>query len=238
MQKVIDCIQQNHSWTFDREVSEVFSDMLSRSIPNYDTMRDLVYRVCRKFVKPDTWVLDLGCSTGLSSKNLIFGDVPSNIMFMLCDISEPMLEKCRFLYQGCNNVLVENFDITECDLPKGRNFSVVISCLTIQFIPIEYRQKVLERIYDSLNPGGAFVWVEKVIGNSAVIDDMMVSEYYDIKRENAYTEEQIASKRKALEGSLVPLTEKMNESLLVNAGFRRYDMFWRYLNFCGIVAVK
>ena len=66
----------------------------------------------------------------------------------------------------------------------------------------------------------------------------MVKEYYEVKRENAYTEKQIKAKRKALAGTLVPLTIKMNESLLEVAGFRKIDTFWRYLNFCGIIAVK
>jgi hypothetical protein len=45
-----------------------------------------------------------------------------------------------------------------------------------------------------------------VLGNSAKIDDLFVKEYYNLKQENGYTQEQIANKRKSLEGVLVPLT--------------------------------
>lgn len=66
-----DEVIQHNSWEFNEEVSEVFSDMLSRSIPDYDNMRDLMFRMARNFVTPYSNVLDIGCSTGLSSKRLI-----------------------------------------------------------------------------------------------------------------------------------------------------------------------
>lgn len=233
-----DRLVHKKAWKFDESVSGVFSDMLARSIPDYETMRSLTFRVAKKFVKSGTAVLDVGCSTGLSSKRLVeyCRLKKMNVHFELTDVSEPMLRRCRRVFEGCRNVSVLKKDVTRDDM--GRGFSVVIACLTLQFIPIEYRQKVIEGIYNSLEEGGAFIWIEKVLGNSSIIDKVMVEEYYDIKRENSYTEEQIASKRKSLEGKLVPLTEKMNESLLVTAGFKRFDTFWRYLNFCGFVAVK
>lgn len=231
-----DNVMQNRSWEFNEEVSEVFSDMLSRSIPDYDNMRDLMFRMAKNFVTPYSNVLDIGCSTGLSAKGLIECKEAEKTDFMLIDISEPMIRKCRELYEDRKNVDVLQWDITEgCPVCRC---SVIISCLTLQFVPIEYRQKIISSIYDSLNKGGALFLVEKVIGNSHTIDKVMVDEYYEIKRENSYTEEQISAKRKALAGSLVPLTIKMNESLLEVAGFRKIDTFWRYLNFCGIIAVK
>ena len=58
-------------WEFNKEVTDVFPDMLSRSIPGYDSMRELVYRMARNYVKEGTNILDIGCSTGLSSELLI-----------------------------------------------------------------------------------------------------------------------------------------------------------------------
>jgi hypothetical protein len=86
--------------------------------------------------------------------------------------------------------------------------------------------------------GGALILVEKVLGSNNAIDTMLVDEYYRIKAENAYTQEQISAKRKSLEGVLVPITARWNEEMLKEAGFRSVDCFWRYLNFAGWVAVK
>lgn len=56
--------QPDGPWVFDNEVARIFDDMLQRSIPQLDTMRELVFAVGRRFVKPDTFVIDLGCSRG------------------------------------------------------------------------------------------------------------------------------------------------------------------------------
>jgi len=53
-----------------------------------------------------------------------------------------------------------------------------------------------------------------------------------------HPQEQIASKRKSLEGVLVPITARWNEDMLKAAGFRKIDCFWRNLNFAGWIAIK
>ena len=88
-----------------------------------------------------------------------------------------------------------------------------------------------------LKPGGRLIYVEKVLGESR-LDQDMVDIYYDHKREMGYTEEQIERKRLSLEGVMVPITAKWNEELLVKAGFHTVDSFWRWMNFAGWVAIK
>lgn len=88
-----DEVVQDKPWEFNEEVSEVFSNMLSRSIPDYENMRDLLFRMARNFVTPYSNVLDIGCSTGLSAKRLIECKEAEKTDFMLIDISEPMIKK-------------------------------------------------------------------------------------------------------------------------------------------------
>lgn len=159
--------------------------------------------------------------------------------YKLYDVSEPMLNKCREKYKGFIDsgiVDVENYDLRNGI--KTIDCSVVLSILTIQFTPIEYRQKIIESIYNCLNSNGAFIFVEKVLGNTNKIDTVFVDEYYGIKKENSYTQEQILLKRKSLEGVLVPITENWNIDLLKSVGFKQIDCFWRFLNFAGFIAIK
>lgn len=228
-----------NSWEFNEDVTSVFGDMISRSIPSYEIMRELCYRIGRNFLKKDddmyNNVTDIGCSNGLSVQRFI-DEYITNTNFSLLDISEPMLDECRKKYDGLKNVNVLNHDIVE-KLPQQDN-NLVISCLTIQFTPIEYRQTILLNVYDSLKSGGALILVEKVLGNSYETNKLLVDEYYDIKKENGYSQELIQAKRKSLEGVLVPLTASFNEQMLRECGFRKIDTFWRCLNFCGWIAIK
>lgn len=41
-------------WEFDGEVAAAFDDMLERSIPQYEVMRQACHAIARKYVKPKT----------------------------------------------------------------------------------------------------------------------------------------------------------------------------------------
>lgn len=220
-------------WQFNDEVANVFDDMLSRSIPLYDVMRELVTGIGFKYVQIGSSIVDIGCSNG-NAIEPFFRRYALDCDFLMLDVSEPMLSKCREKF-GCYDG-IKNYDITQ-GIPTT-DASVVLSILTLQFTPIEYRQKILQSIYDNLRVGGAFILVEKVLGNTNEIDELFVGEYYKIKSDNAYTQKQIQSKRKSLEGVLVPITAKWNEDLLASVGFKKIDCFWRCLNFAGWIAIK
>jgi len=223
-------------WKFDSQVTEVFDDMLKRSIPGFDAMREMTTSIAAKFAISETYILDLGCSKGGAIAKLI-EVLDESYKFRGIEISEPMrLEAQERFKDSKSRVEIIDMDL-RIDFPKDPA-SVVLSVLTLQFIPIEYRQKIVKQVYDCLIPGGAFILVEKVLGSDAVINEMLVKEYYDLKGKNGYTEEQINTKRRSLEGILVPVTSKWNEEILVKSGFQSVDSFWRNLNFVGWVAIK
>lgn len=227
-----DNIIPSEKWTFNGDVAECFNDMLSRSIPGYETMRELVENVGAHFVKIGTSIVDIGCSNGNAIAPFV-KRYAEDCDFLMLDVSEPMLQKCR---ERFGNMDIRYHDITK-GIPETRA-GLVLSILTLQFTPIEHRQKILDSIYKNLVDGGALIVVEKVLGNTYEIDEVMTEEYYRIKSKNAYTQEQIQKKRESLEGVLVPVTARWNEDLLRMTGFKKIDCFWRCLNFAGWIAIK
>lgn len=235
-----DKVMMNDKWEFNEEVTRCFDEMLERSIPEYTLMRDLVFKVGKHFVKPNTNIVDIGCSNGNAIEPFLrkFGAINK---YKLIDVSEPMLRECKLKYKNwinLNLVDVMNYDLKQGLPDECLKSSLILSILTLQFTPIEYRHKIIQSIYNSLNYGGAFIFVEKVLGNTSAIDEVLVDEYYKLKQDNQYTNEQIANKRKSLEGVLVPITQNWNVELLKSAGFSQVDCFWRCLNFCGFIAIK
>lgn len=227
-------------WTFDDEVADVFEDMLRRSIPQYEVMRRAVFDLACSFVDQteDGCVVDLGCSRGDTLAPLVekYGE---RLRYYGYDVSEPMLKACsmrfaRWIELGV--VQVGNLDLRS-EYPTIPA-QVTTAVLCVQFIPLEYRQRVISDVYRWTNPGGAFILVEKVLGNSSLVNELMVAEYLAMKSSNAYSQEQIERKSLSLEGVLVPVTSKWNEELLHQAGFRDVDCFWRWMNFAGWIAVK
>jgi tRNA (cmo5U34)-methyltransferase len=233
-----DTILAEDKWQFDGPVTAVFDDMLARSIPQYDVMRRAVFDMACRHVQPSTAVVDLGCSRGEALAPLVdkFG---AHNRFVGIEVSEPMLEAARARFQGliaCSVVDIRDLDLRTAypaDLA-----SVTLSVLTLQFTPIEYRQRILRNVWQHTTAGGAFILVEKVLGATADLDALLVANYYRMKGDNGYSQEQIERKRLSLEGVLVPVTAAWNEQLLQMAGFTQIDCFWRWMNFAAWIAVK
>lgn len=225
-------------WEFDTSVTAVFDDMLARSIPQYEVMRTLAYDVAKPFVVKGTYIVDLGCSRGESLAPFVRDFGATNI-FLGVETSEPMIVAARDRFQtdiGANYV-----DIQRLDLREGYPSvvaSVTLSVLTLMFTPINYRQRIVQDIYDHTIKGGTFVLVEKVIGTGARLDRLMVDRYHALKHDQGYSWEEIDRKRFALEGVQVPVTANWNVELLRQAGFREIDCFWRWCNFAGWIAIK
>lgn len=228
-------------WEFDDEVTRVFDNMLERSIPQYNTMRSacdaLAVRYAALSGEDEPLVLDAGCSRGGAIARLT-AKLPG-AYFVGLEVSEPMLDAARKRFASRDNVEIYQCDLRDGFKLMGRGYASVILCvLTLQFTPIEYRQRILSDFHQALAPGGALILVEKVLGGSAGIDESMVQIYYDSKREAGYTEEQIQRKRFSLEGVLVAQKAGFNEQLLREARFTEVDCFWRWMNFGGWIAVK
>src|SRR4249920_3809135 len=79
---------------FNREVAEVFDDMLARSVPYYHEQQGLIQQIARKFYVPGTRVYDLGCSTGVTLTNLAKALGPE-VQLIGYDYSQPMLDKAQ-----------------------------------------------------------------------------------------------------------------------------------------------
>ena len=80
--------------------------------------------------------------------------------------------------------------------------------------------------------------VEKVLGEGSLFNRLFIERYYAYKRRRGYSELEIAQKREALENVLIPYRLHENRELLLGAGFREVDVFLKWYNFAGMIAVK
>lgn len=230
-------LEDGEAWTFDQPVADSFDEMLERSIPGYSDMRALVFSVGTRYVRPATAIVDLGCARGeaLAPFVEILNPARENT-FLGFEISEPMRVAAQKRFLGNLDVIISSVDLRH-EFPRYKA-SLTLAVLTLQFTPINYRQRILRQVYERTTPGGALILVEKVLGADADLDAMLCDEYHSLKTRNGYSEIEIERKRLALEGVLVPVTAAWNEDLLRGAGFTGIDCFWRHLNFAAWVAVR
>jgi len=227
-------------WEFDESVASVFEDMLRRSIPQLDAMRDVVTNLADRYARPGSSIVDLGASRGDAIAPLIARAELRNV-FELVETSKPMLEVCRTRFAGeiaTRRVFVHGTDLRAGYPSLSMRASVTLAVLTMQFLPINHRQRILRDVFKATMPGGALIVVEKVLGSDAEADEALTALYHAEKEAVGYSRDEIDRKAASLEGVLVPCTARWNEDLLRGAGFTTVECVWRCLSFGAWLAVR
>jgi tRNA (cmo5U34)-methyltransferase len=109
---------------------------------------------------------------------------------------------------------------------------------TLQFIDPALRFDLMKKIYDSLRPGGLFIFSEKIASSQSRVQETITDLYYDFKRRNGYSELEISQKREALENVLIPYTASEQLELMRKAGFNQSEMIFRWYNFACFIGMK
>lgn len=225
-------------FAFTATVANVFDDMVSRSVPFYEELQRMTCELAADFARPNTRLYDIGCSTATT---LLALDqvVDRSVHFVGIDNSENMLAKARqkVLATGLSRPV----EFVAADVHQGlalEDASVVTMLLTLQFVRPLHRERVMRRIADGLNDQGCLILVEKLTSEDTLFNRLFIGHYYDFKRRNGYSEIEIAQKREALENVLIPYRLEENVDLLKLSGFRSVECFFRWYNFCGLLAVK
>jgi tRNA (cmo5U34)-methyltransferase len=228
----------NANWNFKGEVAKNFVAHVSKSVPYYFEGHKLVCNIGDFFIKNDSLIYELGCSTGELVLNLSkYNKLKPDSKFIGIDIEEDMIKVAEEEKQKLNINNVDFFvdDIVQYELESS---DMIIAYYTIQFIRPSERQLLINKIFNALKWGGAFLMFEKVRANDARFQDMMTILYHDYKLEQGYTPEEIITKSRSLKGILEPFSTQGNIDLLKRAGFVDILTVFKYICFEGFLAIK
>lgn len=226
-------------FNFGRDTARVFDDMLGRSVPFYEEVQHMMAEIAHQVCGNRPRILDLGCSTATTL--CLLGDRLRDREPRLVglDNSPAMLEQAREKLEAAG--LGGAVELLEADLNDPLELEttdLVILNLTLQFVRPLKREGLIRGIHESLTPGGALILVEKVLGESSLLNRMYVDLYHEFKQRKGYSELEVSQKREALENVLIPYRISENVELLNRSGFDLVDVFFRWYNFAGFLAVK
>lgn len=231
-----DIVAREASWSFGGKTPRSFNDHVRRSVPFYDTGHDLICKLSDFFIKNDSVCYDLGSSTGvLLSKLTQRHKHRMNVKWMGVDVEPDMVDEAKKEIGQKDNVEIVAGDI---HAHAYESSDLIISYYTMQFIPPQVRQETFNKIYQSLNWGGAFILFEKVRAPDARFQDMMQALYTDYKLDQGYNPAEIIAKTKSLKGVLEPFSTQGNLDLLKRAGFLDIMTVFKYVCFEGFLAIK
>lgn len=230
--------ERTGDFKFDSRTATVFDDMVNRSVPFYDEIQRMTTELAADFAVPGTNLYDLGCATGTTLLTLEHV-VDPGVRFVGIDNSQQMLDKARQKLDAQPTARERRLICIDLHEELSlENASVVILTLTLQFVRPLHRERVVKAICDGLNPQGALILVEKLTEGDTLFNRLFIKYYYDMKRRHGYSDLEISNKREALENVLIPYRLDENEQLLRASGFTRVQTWFRWYNFCGMIAVK
>ena len=214
---------------------EGFDNHIENSVRGYNNLWNDVLSMSKYFVEDNTNVVDIGCSTGKLLKSMIDQNkkhIPK-ASYTGIEIEEDFF---KHYDKDINKYPELSFYRDDVRQYEFVNCSLVTSIFTLQFMPPKDRENTINKIYQGLNHGGAFIFSEKTFSCDPQVQDMMTFMYYDYKRKS-FSEKEILNKEVQLRHMMKPNTKNEIFNMLDKAGFRHH-VFWQNFNFVGIIALK
>tara|TARA_Y100000114_G_scaffold135117_1_gene135777 strand:- start:159 stop:809 length:651 start_codon:yes stop_codon:yes gene_type:complete len=142
------------NWSFNnKEIADNFETHVKEQLPWYDLTTSAIRHIARHYIPKNGKVYDLGASIG-------------NIGCSLQSILEE--RNCKFIAIEKEKEMINNYkctygDIIESDIKDYayENFDVAIVFLTLMFVEPKFREKLLNKLYQKLNKGGAIIIFDK-----------------------------------------------------------------------------
>ncbi|WP_157993670.1 carboxy-S-adenosyl-L-methionine synthase CmoA [Candidatus Erwinia haradaeae] len=232
-------IPECKDWVFNKQVVEVFPDMIQRSIPGYNHLIFMIGVLAKYCVQEKSQVYDLGCSVGTVSIEIQKNITVKSCKIIAIDNSPAMVECCRsYIKQHSNSdVLVE---IYENDIRKVsiQNASLVVLNFTLQFLHPDDRQELINNIWKGLNPQGVLVLSEKFHYVDKDLNTLLTNMHDNFKRDNGYSDLEIHQKRCMLEKVMLTDTFETHVQRIQNSGFQNYGLWFQHFNFGSFIALK
>lgn len=223
-------------FSFNQEVTEVFEDMIDRSVPGYKTSLKLIAQFSKKYYQANTNCYDIGCSLGASSTAIISG--ANNAKVIAIDNSEAMITECNNRYGDL--VADESIRFLQDDVCKSKleNASVICINYVIQFLKLTERDKLIKKAFEALLPGGVLLISEKVHFTNKFQSRRLFQLHHSFKSANGYSDLEIAGKRDSLEGVLHTETQEVHINRAISAGFSSAEKVLSNINFVTYKFVK
>ena len=214
---------------------EGFDNHIDGSIRGYGDLWQDVVDISQYFVEDGTSVVDIGCSTGKMLKSMIAQNTfAPNAIYEGVEIEEDFFKGYIKDEQDYPQLSYYRGDVLDFKFSKC---SYVTSIFTLQFMSYASRKKVVEKVYDGLLPGGAFVFAEKTMPSNVRIHEIRTFTYYDFKRKT-FTSDDIMDKERQLRHMTKPNTRQEILDMCYKAGFQAVDTFWQNHAFTGFIALK
>ena len=227
----------SRTWSFNKNVSKVFDVHVVESIPLYNRFNKQIAKISEFYLKDKAVIYDVGCSTGnyiseickVKKKNLKIVGIDQNKNMI--SIAKKKIRK----FKTKNDIKLICNDVFKLKFEK---FDLAVCSLLLPFFVRSLQVKLVKKIYKGLNRNGAAIFFNKCISESSRFENIYNQLYYDFKQEQGVSPSDILKKSKSLRSVHSVNSSSQDVKLFKKIGFKRVEIFFKFLNFTGYLVEK
>lgn len=196
-----------------------FEKHINLSIPNYNTLFNIVENLCVNYSKVDGGVIDIGCTTGR----------------LLDSLSKKGLKNLKGVDINGDKILYDTFEFCKGEAHNMIEHSksrVYVSMFTLQFMSTIQRKKTIDILREKVKDGAVFIVSEKVYIDNSKINNILHRLHFSEKSKNFGMDELLKKDLDMLSG-MFPLSSTELEKELVTIG--KFEQIWQSYNFKSYV---
>lgn len=194
-------------WTFHSpEVANRFEEHVREQLPWYDMVTDAVVYIVQNYLTRHERVVDIGSSTGNMIHKLMPLLIEREAYATAVEDSDSMIDILVERFKNHHNVTLEHANIVTLPLEMAQ---VHIMFLTMMFIPVHQRERLLERIRAQTKKGGVIIIVDKVADHAGYFSTVLKRLGMHWKINQGAKLEDVAKKEMSLAGVQIPFDPAM-----------------------------
>jgi tRNA (cmo5U34)-methyltransferase len=191
------------SWTFEtQEIANTFDNHVREQLPWYDMVAESVSYIIKNYLSENDTVVDIGASTGNMIDKIIPLVQERSCYITAIEKSETMFEKLKNKYANESCIELVDADVMDIQLPKAK---VYVLFLTLMFIPVQQRVKLIQTIKNKCEKGGVIIIVDKVCNHLGYFSTVLKRLTMHFKLLQGAKPEDVLIKEMSLAGIQIPI---------------------------------
>ena len=193
-------IPHEGGWTFKNDdIAKGFDTHVREQLPWYDLSTGVVAHIIRHYLPENGLMYDIGASTGNISKSVsnIFRE--RNADCISIEPSKNMIE----LFSGYGEIVQ-----SVAEVHKYKKFDVAVLFLAMMFVPVTYREQLLENLISKCRAGGCIIIFDKCESKGGYIGTVLSRLTLAGKVATGTPPNEIVAKELSLSGCQRPYTVK------------------------------
>ncbi|TXT59981.1 MAG: putative 8-demethylnovobiocic acid C(8)-methyltransferase [Promethearchaeota archaeon] len=222
---------------FNNETASIYSQSDPLWIPEYKSAMNLLVTTLRRYCTEGARFIDLGAGTGNASLYAL--ETIPTCSVILVDFSENMLNEVEHVlakYKGQFSIRNEDFHNVKFE---SEAYDGVFSTFALHHTrSIEKYRKLYQKIYSWLKSNRAFICCDVVEGDSQILTHINEQGWKAFLEAKNFTEQEIKKIFSNYHREDSPISLRKHFDCLIQVGFTKIDVLWKWYNFAMYIAVK